>query len=113
MIHIGRNSYPAGRLTDKPTIKLAETIEKLNFKLGRLRTGTPPRIDAKTIDYNKTILHKADNPPKPFSFLSEKVWIDPEKQCSTWLTSTTQKVAELVSANLKDDLHFLSGVTGP
>lgn len=113
MINIGARTYPAGRLTDKPTIKLAETIEKLKFKLGRLKTGTPPRIDPKTIDYTKTTLHKADNPPRPFSFLSEKVWIKPEDQCHTWLTSTTPRVAELVLANLKRDIHVTNGITGP
>jgi len=112
-INIGSQSYPAGRLGDKPAIKLAETIERLNFKLGRLKTGTPPRIDPKTIDYGKTEVQFADNPPEPFSFLNERVWIDPEDQSTTWLTYTTPNVDKLVRENLDDNVHVIGGVTGP
>lgn len=112
-INIGPVSYPAGRLGDKPTIKLAETIERLKFKLGRLKTGTPPRIDPKTIDYDKCERHGPDNPPKPFSFLNAKVWIEPEKQMCTWLTYTTPEVARLVLENLDNNVHVTGGTTGP
>lgn len=112
-INIGSVCYPAGRLGDKPTIKLAETIEKLDFKLGRLKTGTPPRIDPKTIDYDKCEYHKADNPPVPFSSLNERVWIEPDKQMPTWLTYTTPEVAKIVLENLDNNIHFTQGVIGP
>ena len=112
-INIGSRSYPAGRLGDKPTIKLAETIERLEFKLGRLKTGTPPRIEPSTIDYSKTVEHPGDDPPLPFSSLSRKVWIEPERQLKTWLTKTTPKVAEIVMANLDNDVHVTNGSTGP
>lgn len=112
-INMGPVSYPAGRLGDKPTIKLAETIEKLKFKLGRLKTGTPPRIDAKTIDYKKALIQSPDNPPKPFSFLSEKVWLDPKDQVDTWLTFTTPRVAELVLENVEDNVHVTGETKGP
>lgn len=112
-INIGPVSYPAGRLGDKPTIKLAETIERLNFKIGRLKTGTPPRIDPKTIDYTKTQIHAGDNPPQPFSELSEKVWIDPGEQMNTWLTRTTPAVERLVLENLDKNVHVSGGTTGP
>lgn len=112
-INIGAVSYPAGRLGDKPTIKLAETIERLKFKLGRLKTGTPPRIDPKTIDFEKTEIHLGDNPPLPFSELSERVWIDSDKQLQTWLTYTTPAVEKLVLANLDSNVHVTGGTTGP
>uniref|UniRef100_A0A6G1S5Y8 Protein MTO1, mitochondrial n=1 Tax=Aceria tosichella TaxID=561515 RepID=A0A6G1S5Y8_9ACAR len=112
-INIGNVSYPAGRLGEKPTIKLAQTIEKLKFKLGRLKTGTPPRIDPKTIDYSKTERHLADNPPHPFSFLNNRVSIDPQDQVVTWLTYTTPEVARIVRDNLNDNVHVTHGITGP
>lgn len=112
-INIGSVSYPAGRLGDKPTIKLAETIERLKFKMARLKTGTPPRIDPKTIDYGKCSVHLPDDPPLPFSRLSERVWIDPKDQMVTWLTHTTPKVSELVLKNLDNNVHVTGGTTGP
>jgi tRNA uridine 5-carboxymethylaminomethyl modification enzyme len=112
-INIGSVSYPAGRLGEKPTVKLAHTIERLKFKLGRLKTGTPPRIDPKTIDYSKTELHMADNPPQPFSFMNDRVWIEPQDQVVTWLTYTTPEVARIVKENLDDNVHVTHGITGP
>lgn len=112
-INIGSVSYPAGRLGDRPTIKLAETIERLKFKLGRLKTGTPPRIDPRTIDYTKCEKHEADNPPIPFSSLSRRVWIKPEDQMMTWLTYTTPAVNRLVMENLDNNIHVTGGTTGP
>lgn len=112
-INIGPVSYPAGRLGDKPTIKLAETLERLKFKRGRLKTGTPPRIDPKTIDYDKVSVHRPDSIPKPFSFLNDRVRIRPEDQMITWLTFTTPKVAQLVLDNLDANVHVTGGTTGP
>lgn len=112
-INIGTASYPAGRLGDKSTIKLAETIERLKFQLGRLKTGTPPRIDPKTIDYEKTEIHRADDPPRPFSTLSKRVAVDPSEQMITWLTYTTPKVSKLVLENLNENVHVWNSTTGP
>lgn len=112
-IFFGSESYPAGRLGDRPTIKLAETIERLQFKLGRLKTGTPPRLDPRTIDFSKTQAHKPDNPPEPFSFMNEEVWIRPELQMDTWLTKTTPEVSKIVLENLEDNIHVTGGITGP
>lgn len=112
-INIGDVSYPAGRLGDEPTIKLAETIERLKFKIGRMKTGTPPRIDPNTIDYNKVEPMHADNPPSPFSFMNDKVWIKPNNQMTTWLTHTTPEVKRLVMENLDRNVHVTGGTTGP
>lgn len=113
VICVGSKSYPAGRLGDKPTIKLAETIERLQFRLGRLKTGTPPRIDSKTVDYKKTEIHLPDDPSLAFSFMNNSVWIKPQDQTVTWLTFTTPEVSKIVLDNLDDDLHVTSGTTGP
>lgn len=75
MIHIGLEMHPAGRLGDQPAIGLAHTLEKLGFAVGRLKTGTPPRLAKDTIDFSGLEERAADNPPVPFSFLSEAVWI--------------------------------------
>lgn len=112
-INIGDKYYPAGRLGENPTIKLANTIENLKFKIGRLKTGTPPRIDPNTINYSKTELHKADDPPLPFSFLNDKVCIDPRDQVPTWLTFTTSEVGKIVMKNLDNNIHVTRGHTGP
>lgn len=112
-INIGEVSYPAGRIGDEPTIKLAETIEKLKFKIGRLKTGTPPRIDPKTINYEMTEIHYADDPPQPFSLINENVWINPKEQVVSWLTHTTPEVEKLVLANLDQNVHVNRGTIGP
>lgn len=113
VINIGPVTYAAGRLNDKPTVKLAQTIERLQFKLGRLKTGTPPRIDPKTINFSKCIVHLPDNPPEPFSFLNEKVWIDSKDQLLTWYTQTTPELAQLVLKNVHNNVHVTRGTTGP
>jgi tRNA uridine 5-carboxymethylaminomethyl modification enzyme len=74
-INIGTNIYPAGRIGDKPSIGLAKTLSSLNLRMGRLKTGTPPRLKADTINYKACNIQKGDNPPLPFSFMNDKVWI--------------------------------------
>ncbi len=68
-IKLGNESYPAGRIGDKPSINLAKSIEKLKFSIGRLKTGTPPRIEKKSINFNDLTEQHADKQPKPFSFI--------------------------------------------
>ncbi|PKU26831.1 protein mto1 mitochondrial [Limosa lapponica baueri] len=75
MVLIGLETHPAGRLGDQPAVGLAQTLEKLGFAVGRLKTGTPPRLAKDTIDFSRLEERAADNPPVPFSFLSEAVWI--------------------------------------
>uniref|UniRef100_A0A224Z2E0 tRNA uridine 5-carboxymethylaminomethyl modification enzyme n=1 Tax=Rhipicephalus zambeziensis TaxID=60191 RepID=A0A224Z2E0_9ACAR len=112
-INIGLETYPAGRLGDKPAIGLAHTLEKLEFKLGRLKTGTPPRLDGRTIDYSSLEIIHGDNPPEPFSFSNTKVWIEAEDQVPMHLTHTTPEVDKLVLDNLHLDRHVKEEVTGP
>lgn len=73
VIHIGEQVTPSGRMGDKPAVELANTLKKYNFKLGRLRTGTPPRLDRGTINWSILQEQVGDNPPVPFSYLTEKL----------------------------------------
>ena len=65
---------------DEPAIGLAETLSQLGFKLGRLKTGTPPRIVKSSIDYSQLLPNHGDELPVPFSFMNERVWLDPKDQ---------------------------------
>ena len=72
MIHIGDERTPAGRYDEKPSTGLSEQLEKYNFKIGRLKTGTPPRLDSRTINYENLEEQFADDDPYFFSFLTKK-----------------------------------------
>uniref|UniRef100_A0A663ECG9 5-taurinomethyluridine-[tRNA] synthase subunit MTO1, mitochondrial n=1 Tax=Aquila chrysaetos chrysaetos TaxID=223781 RepID=A0A663ECG9_AQUCH len=113
MVLIGLEMHPAGRLGDQPAIGLAQTLEKLGFAVGRLKTGTPPRLAKDTIDFSGLEERTADNPPVPFSFLSEAVWIKPEDQLSCYLTHTTLKAQEIIHDNLHLNNHIRETTRGP
>lgn len=113
MIIIGLETYPAGRLGDQPSIGLAQTLEKLGFVVGRLKTGTPPRIAKESVDFNILKKHTPDDPPMPFSFLSERVWIKPEDQLPCYLTHTNPRVDEIVLENLHLNSHIKETTRGP
>lgn len=75
VIVIGLETHPAGRIGDQPSIGLAQTLENLGFTIGRLKTGTPPRLRKDSVDFSVLERETADDPPVPFSFLSGAVWI--------------------------------------
>lgn len=83
-INIGLDIRPAGRIGDEPAIGLALSLESLEFQMGRLKTGTPPRIYKDTVDYSNLIVQKGDSPPVPFSFMSDRVWINDEDQVRSY-----------------------------
>lgn len=97
LIHRGEEKTPAGRVGEKPAIGLALTLEKYGFPLGRLKTGTPARIDGRTINWSGLETQKADNPPVPFSYLTDKITV-PQIDCS--ITYTTPKTHDIIRANL-------------
>lgn len=104
-INIGLEIKPAGRITnglDEPAIGLAKSLETLGFQLSRLKTGTPPRIKADSINYDVLEKNYGDDPPVPFSFMNSKVWIEPQDQLVCHLTYTTQAVRSII----KDNLHL-------
>ena len=96
-IKMGTSSVPAGRIGDKPSILLAKKIEKIGFKIGRLKTGTPPRLSKKTIKFNNLDRQPGDILPKPFSFLNKKIKV---KQIPCYITKTTIKTHHIIRKNL-------------
>ncbi|XP_050310929.1 protein MTO1 homolog, mitochondrial [Anthonomus grandis grandis] len=112
-INMGLKVYPAGRIGDEPAIGLATTLQNLNLKMGRLKTGTPPRLRADTIDFSRCGQQKGDNPPIPFSFLNDSVWIDAKDQLLCHLTFTNSKIEGIVKDNIHLNRHVFEEVTGP
>ena len=97
LIHIGERQIPAGRVNEAPALGLAATLKRAGFRLGRLKTGTPPRLDGRTIDWSGLPRQPGDQPPVPFSFLTERI-ANPQVDCH--ITATTPAVHELIRANL-------------
>ena len=98
LIHIGDEKISAGRIDEKPTLGLSEQLKKLNFKIGRLKTGTPPRLDGTTINYEELEMQDADEKPFFFSYLTKKI---NAKQISCGMTYTNDKVHKIIEKNLK------------
>ncbi|MBR9898765.1 MAG: tRNA uridine-5-carboxymethylaminomethyl(34) synthesis enzyme MnmG [Rhodospirillales bacterium] len=97
LIHIGEKSEPAGRMGDAPATGLSDTLAKYEFRLGRLKTGTPARLDGRTIDWASLQEQPGDTPPDPFSFLTKEITV-PQIPCH--LTWTTEATHEIIRANL-------------
>lgn len=97
LIHRGEEKIPAGRVGEKPAVGLAQTLEKLGFPLGRLKTGTPARLNGRTIDWSGIDTQSADANPVPFSYLTDKI-MAPQIDCG--ITYTTEKTHEIIRANL-------------
>jgi tRNA uridine 5-carboxymethylaminomethyl modification enzyme len=104
MIHLGQRTWPAGRIDEAPSLGLAKTLRSLGLPMGRLKTGTPARLDANTIDFNQCEIQPGDVPPTPFSFLNDKI-TTPQVPC--WITWTTPQTHKII----QDNLH-LSAVYG-
>ncbi len=109
LIHIGNEKTPAGRFNEKPSTGLSEQLEKYNFKIGRLKTGTPPRLDATTINFEKLEEQHADQDPYFFSFLTKK---NINKQISCRMTYTNQAVHDIISKNIKSSAIYSGSIQG-
>jgi tRNA uridine 5-carboxymethylaminomethyl modification enzyme len=97
LIHIGEEKTPAGRVGEPPSVGLAATLARLGFALGRLKTGTPPRLDGRTIDWAGLEVQAGDDPPPPFSFLTKRI-TTPQVPCH--ITATNEATHALIRANL-------------
>ncbi|MDA7785899.1 tRNA uridine-5-carboxymethylaminomethyl(34) synthesis enzyme MnmG [Candidatus Pelagibacter sp.] len=109
LIHIGDERTPAGRFNEKPSTGLSEQLEKYEFKIGRLKTGTPPRLDARTIKYDNLEEQFADEDPYFFSFLTKK---NINKQVSCRMTYTNEKVHKIIQKNLKRSAMYSGSIQG-
>ncbi|MFP6714601.1 MAG: tRNA uridine-5-carboxymethylaminomethyl(34) synthesis enzyme MnmG [Alphaproteobacteria bacterium] len=97
LMHIGDEQIPAGRAGEAPSEGLSKTFSRLNFRLGRLKTGTPPRLDGRTIDYGTLTVQHGDDPPRPFSYLTTHI---ATAQVVCHITGTTKASHDLIRANL-------------
>ena len=109
LIHVGEEQTPAGRFDEKPSTGLSEQLKKFNFKIGRLKTGTPPRLDGRTINFENLEEQKADDDPYYFSFLTKKIL---NKQISCRMTYTNEEVHKIISKNLKRSAMYSGNIKG-
>ncbi len=112
LLHVGETTSPGGRMGEPTTSGISRALGRLGFELARFKTGTPPRINGRTIDYSKTELQPGDEEPVPFSFLTERIAC---RQIPCWITYTTPEVHELIRANLHRAPMFSGQIqsTGP
>jgi tRNA uridine 5-carboxymethylaminomethyl modification enzyme len=97
LVHIGLTHFPSGRMGDPPSIGLSESLKRLGFRMGRLKTGTTPRLDGKTINFSQLNPQYGDEPPIPFSFSTEKIQTE---QVPCYLTYTNPKTHEIIRSGL-------------
>lgn len=109
LIHIGETKIPAGRAGEAPSLGLSATLERHGFPLGRLKTGTPPRLDGRTIGWAALEMQPGDEPPEPFSALTERI-TNPQIRCG--ITRTTLAGHELIRANLHRAPMFSGQIEG-
>jgi tRNA uridine 5-carboxymethylaminomethyl modification enzyme len=109
LIHIGDVSYSGGRMGDKPSIKLAERMDAFELPKGRLKTGTPPRLDGRTINWDALEMQPGDEDPAMFSFMSSS----PEaRQISCGITHTNERTHEIIAANLERSAMYGGHIEG-
>ncbi|MGJ5080303.1 tRNA uridine-5-carboxymethylaminomethyl(34) synthesis enzyme MnmG [Bradyrhizobium sp. HKCCYLS3013] len=112
LIHLGERTWPAGRVGEAPALGLSQSLEAIGFQLGRLKTGTPPRLDGSTIDWTAVEMQPGDDPPEPFSVLTGKI-TTPQIQCG--ITRTTTATHEVIRANVHRSPMYSGQIksTGP
>lgn len=112
VIHIGETTYEAGRVNEKPSIGLSDTLKRLDFAVDRLKTGTPPRLDKDTIDWDSLEEQPGDHPPRPFSYMTEEVKV-PQIKC--YITYTNPETHKVINDNLHRSAMYSGKIesTGP
>ncbi|MFC1781220.1 tRNA uridine-5-carboxymethylaminomethyl(34) synthesis enzyme MnmG [Planctomycetota bacterium] len=112
LMHIGTEQFPGGRLDEPASNELSQSLREIGLELGRLKTGTPARLDGKTVDYDKLEAQHGDDKPFPFSFMTERI---DKRQVPCWITFTNEQIHQLIRDNL-DRAPLYSGQiksTGP
>ncbi|MBA2657382.1 MAG: tRNA uridine-5-carboxymethylaminomethyl(34) synthesis enzyme MnmG [Tatlockia sp.] len=109
-IHVGMNNYSGGRAGDPPAIALSERLRELNLPVGRLKTGTPPRIDGRSLDYNQMLIQPGDNPVPVFSYLGKAT--DHPQQLPCYITQTTEQTHEIIRRNLHQSPMYAGIIEG-
>ncbi len=109
LIHIGSKKTPAGRMGEAPSVGLSDTLARLGLRLGRLKTGTPARLDGKTIDWESLDKQEADDVPSPFSFMTDKI-TNPQIACG--VTRTTEKTHQLIRDNIGQSAMYSGEISG-
>ncbi|WP_341753751.1 tRNA uridine-5-carboxymethylaminomethyl(34) synthesis enzyme MnmG [Candidatus Tisiphia endosymbiont of Dioctria rufipes] len=109
LIHIGPKKIPSGRVGERSSYGLSNTLKDLGFSLGRLKTGTPPRIDGRTIDYNEVEVQAGDAVPRPFSELTDSIKV---KQINCFVTRTTEQTHEIIRNNLDKSAMYSGQIEG-
>jgi tRNA uridine 5-carboxymethylaminomethyl modification enzyme len=112
LIHLGERNWPAGRVGEAPALGLSKSFERAGFTLGRLKTGTPPRLDGTTIDWSAVEMQAGDDPPEPFSVMTDRI-TTPQIQCG--ITRTTAATHEVIRANVHRSPMYSGQIksTGP
>lgn len=110
-IHIGLKCYPAGRLGEAATFGLSKSLRDAGFHLGRLKTGTPPRITRDSIRFDLLEMQVGDDPPSPFSYLNDRVAVEEQLTCG--VTYTNEATHQIVRDNLENTIHIRETVRGP
>jgi len=109
LIHIGLSQFPAGRMGDPPSVELSQCLKDLGFEMGRLKTGTTPRLDGKTIDFSQLDCQHGNNPPLPFSFSAREI-TQPQVPC--YMTYTNQTTHEIIRSGLDRSPLFTGIIKG-
>jgi tRNA uridine 5-carboxymethylaminomethyl modification enzyme len=112
LIHLGEKNWPAGRVGEAPALGLSRSFERAGFTLGRLKTGTPPRLHGTTIDWSAVEMQPGDDPPEPFSVLTDRI-TTPQIQCG--ITRTTSATHDVIRANVHRSPMYSGQIksTGP
>lgn len=109
LVHVGLTSFPAGRMIEFPSNSLSKSLSSLGFRLGRLKTGTNPRLDSRSIDFSKTTPQYGDTPPTPFSYWTKSI---SQKQLPCFLTYTNKKTHKIILNNLKRSPLYSGKIKG-
>ena len=109
LIHIGLRRFPAGRMGDPPSNRLSESLKALGFEMGRLKTGTTPRLHSRSIDYSGLERQDGDDPPPAFSIMTDRIEL-PQRPC--WITYTNQRTHEIIMAGLDRSPLFTGVIEG-